>query len=331
MDNRNALDSQLLEMLCCPACRGDLAITSETELRCNSCRFDFPVVDGIPVLFPFNVRERFNEMFDRYWDSKQRAELYDHYVEGANTPMGTHYHWSEVSTALHVMGDVSNRRLLDCGCGNGRFFTQLPASTFTVGVDASLNLLLICKQKGRCPRLVCCEIEHLPFRERAFDVVLSVRVLQHLRKQFEAVSEMVRVCDSGGRVVLHLYNSLTTKNIAKTIRGSRLQPLFNAPFRMLFRTLSPFAKWPLDYDHYNSAFEARRWLKTLGVEVEEIRGEGFGFNKWLVEDFFIAPFLQKRGLLTRYLAASTRWENRFKGVRPAKYFMEKFVVRGRKP
>ena len=286
MTEPDVLDPRLLEILCCPACCGDLVVdASSTEMRCRPCGFDFPVVDGIPVLFPFNVKERFEQMFGRYWDSKQRAETYDRFVEGVNIPMGTHYHWSEVNTALQVMGDVSHRRFLDCGCGNGRFFTQLPESTFTVGVDASLNLLQICKQKGRCTRLVCCEIEHLPFKERTFNVVLSVRVLQHLQKQAEAVSEMVRVCEPGGAIVLHLYNSLTTKNISKKIRESRLQPLFNAPFRALFRSLSPFSKWPLAYDHYNSAFEARRWFRNLGVNVEQIRGEGFGFNKWLVDEF----------------------------------------------
>jgi hypothetical protein len=43
------LDSRLLEILCCPACHGDLVELPEA-LRCQGCGLRYPIEDGIPVM-----------------------------------------------------------------------------------------------------------------------------------------------------------------------------------------------------------------------------------------------------------------------------------------
>lgn len=51
----------MMEILCCPVCKGDLVldVTAEDEqevlrgrLRCGTCAVDFPIEDGIPNLLP---------------------------------------------------------------------------------------------------------------------------------------------------------------------------------------------------------------------------------------------------------------------------------------
>lgn len=45
------LDQELLEILICPACKGDLEYDREgKELICHACRLRFPIRDGIPVM-----------------------------------------------------------------------------------------------------------------------------------------------------------------------------------------------------------------------------------------------------------------------------------------
>lgn len=42
---------QLLEILVCPKCRGELEYReSESELLCHQCRLKYPVRDGIPIM-----------------------------------------------------------------------------------------------------------------------------------------------------------------------------------------------------------------------------------------------------------------------------------------
>lgn len=46
-----ALSNDLLSILVCPACKGDLAYdTSANTLTCNACRLKYKVVDDIPVM-----------------------------------------------------------------------------------------------------------------------------------------------------------------------------------------------------------------------------------------------------------------------------------------
>ncbi len=51
----------LMEILCCPTCKGDLALSVEKEdekeiitgvLRCGKCGVDYTIEDGIPNLLP---------------------------------------------------------------------------------------------------------------------------------------------------------------------------------------------------------------------------------------------------------------------------------------
>ncbi|MDD1670066.1 MAG: methytransferase partner Trm112 [Methanomicrobiales archaeon] len=51
----------LLDILCCPACMGDLALRTTDEgpgeilegtLFCGRCQVDYPISDGIPDLIP---------------------------------------------------------------------------------------------------------------------------------------------------------------------------------------------------------------------------------------------------------------------------------------
>jgi uncharacterized protein len=51
----------LMDILCCPVCKGDLVLTVteenekevlEGELRCATCSVDYPILEGIPNLLP---------------------------------------------------------------------------------------------------------------------------------------------------------------------------------------------------------------------------------------------------------------------------------------
>ena len=45
------LSPDLLSILVCPACKGDLVYAqTENTLTCNACRLRYRVVDGIPVM-----------------------------------------------------------------------------------------------------------------------------------------------------------------------------------------------------------------------------------------------------------------------------------------
>jgi uncharacterized protein len=56
-----ALSDELLSILVCPQCKGDLRYEREAErLVCDACRLRYPIVDDIPVMLPEEA-ERFGD------------------------------------------------------------------------------------------------------------------------------------------------------------------------------------------------------------------------------------------------------------------------------
>lgn len=48
---KNEISNDLLEILVCPVCKGDLEYDrNEQKLICNNCRLKYPIKDGIPVM-----------------------------------------------------------------------------------------------------------------------------------------------------------------------------------------------------------------------------------------------------------------------------------------
>jgi hypothetical protein len=45
------IDKELLDILVCPKCKGDLELTKEEDgLVCETCALKFPVKDDIPIM-----------------------------------------------------------------------------------------------------------------------------------------------------------------------------------------------------------------------------------------------------------------------------------------
>ena len=46
-----AFDEELVEILACPKCKGDLTLAPDkTSLNCETCKVKYPIKDGIPIM-----------------------------------------------------------------------------------------------------------------------------------------------------------------------------------------------------------------------------------------------------------------------------------------
>ena len=73
---------------------------------------------------------------------------------------------------------LQGRRVLDAGCGAGLLTSWLAPSNQVVGLDLSREMLRMAAQKSLQP--VQADGFSLPFRDGAFDAVLSIETIQHL-------------------------------------------------------------------------------------------------------------------------------------------------------
>lgn len=113
-----------------------------------------------------------------------------------------------------LIGDLRGKRVLDVGCGTGRGVGDFArVAAFAIGADASLDMLSVAMQKvagNSRARFVNSYAQQLPFRESAFDVVISLNFLHlfSLDTQRQMVNEMKRVVKPGGVVIIELDNAL---------------------------------------------------------------------------------------------------------------------------
>ena len=96
---------------------------------------------------------------------------------------------------------VPGGRVLDAPTGTGRLLDTIGGgASLVVGADISLDMLQIASESsGQTVPLVLSEAERLPFRDDAFDAVVSIRFFQHLptSQVVPILTEMERVSRLG--------------------------------------------------------------------------------------------------------------------------------------
>jgi uncharacterized protein YbaR (Trm112 family) len=51
LEGKMAIDRELMEVLACPKCKGEVEINAKGDgIVCNTCRLVYPVKDDIPVM-----------------------------------------------------------------------------------------------------------------------------------------------------------------------------------------------------------------------------------------------------------------------------------------
>jgi SAM-dependent methyltransferase len=99
---------------------------------------------------------------------------------------------------VSVADFAPNTRVLDVGCGNGRFLSELQARGITaVGVEIDKQRAESCRSRGFDAH--CAKAEELPFPDASFDGVLCNSVLPYT-EEIRTIQEWNRVLRPGGEV-----------------------------------------------------------------------------------------------------------------------------------
>lgn len=104
---------------------------------------------------------------------------------------------------LRLAGDVDGARVLDLGCGEGRFCRMLgERGALTTGIDPISQMIETARSRDtHGGRYVRGAAEALPFGDAAFDLVVSYVTLVDIVLYREAIAECARVLAPGGRML----------------------------------------------------------------------------------------------------------------------------------
>ena len=108
---------------------------------------------------------------------------------------------------LDLVGPTSDDRVIDVGCGNGAYLSELGRRDVChslTGVDLSEGMLLAARQAMPRAHMLVADASALPLRDGTATLVLAMHMLYHVPQPSVAVSELRRVLAAGGRVVVAL-------------------------------------------------------------------------------------------------------------------------------
>ena len=149
--------------------------------------------------------------------------------------------------------------LLDVGCGVGCLLQEaFAAGVHPYGLDLSHAALV--KARGLVPA-ACLSVgdgEHLPFREGAFDYVVSLGSIEHFIHPEAGIREIARLLKPLGRAALILPNRFYLGDILRVARGR-----------------DPEAQWQIQETLLTRA-EWCALLESGGLRVERV----YGYNKY---------------------------------------------------
>jgi len=204
----------------CPVHRHPLAAAAEAFACKDGC--SYPLVNGIPR---FVSSDNYSAAFGSQW-KKYRLTQLDSYT---SVPISR----TRLARCIgdELWNDLNGKRVLEAGCGAGRFTEGLldkgaivTSIDLSDAVEANQDNF---PQNGR-HRIAQADITHLPFAPAQFDVVLCLGVVQHTPNPERTIQALYEQVKPGGWLVFDHY----TYNV---LYYTKMAPYF----RMVMRRLPP--------------------------------------------------------------------------------------------
>ncbi len=113
--------------------------------------------------------------------------------------------------AMVLSESSAKSRVLDVGCGDGRFINYLRQTDLrSVGIEFSIEAAKKTQRRGLS---ICLADGHiLPFGDETFDIITCIEVLEHIIDYMDVLTEMKRVCTNRGKMVIVVPNFMRLNN-----------------------------------------------------------------------------------------------------------------------
>lgn len=118
----------------------------------------------------------------------------------------------EGSHIYKLIGNVRDKKIIDAGCGTGRYAIPLAnRGAIVSGVDFSKDMIskAVDKSKGLDIEYKVSRLEKMPYPNASFDVIVNSLVLCHIRDLRKVFGEFSRVLKRGGTLILSTINPVS--------------------------------------------------------------------------------------------------------------------------
>jgi 2-polyprenyl-3-methyl-5-hydroxy-6-metoxy-1,4-benzoquinol methylase/uncharacterized protein YbaR (Trm112 family) len=268
------LDKQkLVDTLRCPACRGVLLTSSDEQgLFCGQCNLTFPVINDIPrmLLSPFREALLGNGAA-KGLDAKQVETALSFGFEWQRFPE-MYDEWEKQFLDYmqpHAAEFFRGKKVLDAGCGNGRFAyyaTKYGAEVWAIDLGPAVEVANRNTASVGLAQVVQADLHKPPFALESFDFIYSIGVLHHLPDPEEAFKNLLRFLKPGGEIQIYLY----WKPERQPIKSLLLSGITAA--RQVTTRLPHSAVYALAYPSAIAAFMFFVWPYRMMKQVAPLKG-----------------------------------------------------------
>jgi ubiquinone/menaquinone biosynthesis C-methylase UbiE len=149
----------------------------------------------------------------------------DIYDEWRGSTLGAITELLEQELVLDLAGPLFGKSVLDVGCGDGTLGAEFhrKGASFVAGCDPDARMIAKAIAQTFAARdamsYLLGRAEHLPFRDKSFDVVTAVTVLCFVEQRSRAVEEMARVLKPGGRLIIGGMGRWSTWAASRRVRA----------------------------------------------------------------------------------------------------------------
>ncbi len=281
MNDRVGQEFDLHEVLACPRDRSTLWLDADAW-RCRECEFSATIQNGVARFAGETYSASFGRQWNRYDVSRPEEDAAVFRVKTGVDP-----------------AELRGLRVLDAGCGGGRYARLLAAhGALVLAVDLSTA---VDKAQSLCAEyenvgILQADLLDLPLRDESFDFAFSIGVMHHSPDPRKAFAQVAAKVKRGGRLAVWLYRrntppqellnrglrAVTTRLPARLLEGMSAGlgvlggvPLVNKTLNKAFN-FSNHPDWTLrvcdNFDWYAPQYQSHHTPEELKAW---FRGEGF--------------------------------------------------------
>ena len=144
------------------------------------------------------------ERAEKYADIKSHDEIY----LASDYSVRKKIHDKRFNILHQLMGDVSNKKILDAGAGEGYFLSSIQSNQ-KFGIE--LSEIRVKTALKLFPKLTIgvSDVRKMPFDDNSFDIIVCSEVLEHVDGFLNAIEEFKRCIKPDGIIILSFPNENT--------------------------------------------------------------------------------------------------------------------------